>query len=303
MKSILSAVLIVLLGVGGAIAQEVEEKLPEDRFRSEVRLDAILLDNLFQAPDGEPQEDVTGGRLELRGGWDLTADGRWNLYGRIGHTEYDSGIDASQNVGLGLRGENKIHGIDLFGEYFNDRPSVEADLFDQADVTRLTATYELRPVDAWQLSLKGVVEQQSYEAAVARDNDFSSVGAAIRFRGFGRAFSPEIGFSTGSRDVDNGESSHDEDEYFARILSAPTEALYLSLRYRLRDREYTTGDPTASNFGRQDDRAQWAFNAAYESSPRLAWNLYLTREKSDSTRPDVDFETGIATFGVAIRLD
>jgi hypothetical protein len=303
MKSILTAVPVLLLMTTMARGQEVEPGPGEDRFESEVRLDAILLDNLFQAPEGEPQEDVSGGRLELRGAWDLAAGGLATLYGRLGHTEYDSGLDASQNLGLGLRGESGIHGWNLLGEYFNDRPSVEADVFDQADVTRVTAAYQVRPVPSWQFGLEGVVEQQSYAAAVDRDNDFSSLGAAVRYRGFGRAFSPEIGYSVGSRDVDNDVSSHDQDELFARVISAPTEDLHLALRWRLRQREYTTGDATASNFGREDDRTQWAFTGAWRSGPRLSWNLYLAREESESTRPGVDFDTTIATFGIGYRLD
>ncbi|KAB2957280.1 MAG: DUF560 domain-containing protein [Thermoanaerobaculia bacterium] len=293
-------VLFPLLFLGPqALAQTVPA---ESGLRAELRLNALFHDNLFQAPDSAPQEDVKGAQVEGRLEGPIGAGGAWTGFARLSYTDYDSGLDPSQTIVLGLRRGSRVHRLEVAAEYANDRPSVDLDVVDQADVARLTGHYDLRPLDDWQFSLLGSLEQQRYARAAGRDNEFWSAAAALRYRGFGRGFSPEIGYGLGARDVDDPSQSYDQTEAWVRVISEPVEALYLALRYRLRQREYTVADALASNFGREDDRPQWSLTAAYRTGEHLLWNLYWAHESSDSSRAGVDFTTQTLVLGAGWRF-
>lgn len=293
------ALLMALTVPGTAPGQPTARN--DSGWSGEVGLVGVAHDNLFQAPPGEPEEDVRGLRAEGRFRWRWDRAGSWLLDGAASATDYDSGLDPSQSVSVALVREGR-HGVELELEYANDRPSIETDVFDQADVTRFTGRYVFRPTRAWQITAVAIGEQQNYSRATGRDNDFVSIGGAVRYRGFGRRFSPELGYARGERDVDTSSGSHEQDEFFVRVISAPVDPLYLSLRFRLRERDYTTDDPEASNLGRSDDRKQWALTAVWRMNPRWALNLYLAREESDSSRAGVDFETSVALLGVSWRF-
>lgn len=296
-----SGLILALLVWSGqqVFAQTVND---ESGVRADLRLNALFHDNLFQAPDGAPQEDVKGAQVEGRLEGPIGASGTWTGFGRLSYADYDSGIDPSQAIVLGVRGGSRLHRLEVTAEYANDRPSVDLDVVDQADVGRLAGLYELRPLDDWQFSLLGSLEQQRYARAAGRDNEFWSAGAAVRYRGFGRGFSPELGFGVGARDVDDPSQSYDQTEAWARVISEPAEKLYLALRFRLRQREYTVSEALASNFGREDDRPQWSLTAAYRTGEHLLWNLYWAHESSDSSRAGVDFTTQTLALGAGWRF-
>lgn len=294
------AVMVWVTGARAALGQRPQ--LYELPLHTEIRVNGLYFENLFQAPDGQPQENVKGLQVEGRIEGDLGATGAWKGYGRLSASDFDHGLDPSETLGLGLQGGSKVHRLDLYAEYSNDRPSVDVDIVDQADVGRLSAIYDFRGLENWQFSALGTLEQQKYAHAVANDNRFWSAGAAVRYRGFGRAFSPELGFTTGKRDVDSANESYDQDESWVRVISEPVDALYLALRYRLRRRDYTVGVPAASNFGRSDDRPQWSLVASYRTGEHLLWNLYWSREQSNSSRPGVDFTTQYVIAGVGWRF-
>ena len=300
MKWLPVALALPVCGAQAVLAQQPAED--DSPLRTEIRLNGLFFDNLFQAPDGQPQEDVKGLQAEGRLEGSLGATAAWKGYGRASYTDYDSGLDPSETLGLGIQGGSRVHRLDLYAEYANDRPSIDLDVFDQADVGRLTATYDFRPVDDWQFSGLGTLEQQRYAHAAGRDNQFWSAGAAVRFRGFGPGFSPEAGWATGNRDVDTANESYDQDEWWVRVISEPADALYLALRYRVRQRDYTVGDPLASNFGRSDDRPQWSVTGAYRTGEHLSWNLYWARESSSSSRPGIDFTTQLLVVGAGWRF-
>lgn len=294
------ALVLAACGAQPGLAQQPAED--DSPLKTEIRLNGLFFDNLFQAPDGQPQEDVRALQVEGRLEGALGATGAWQGYGRASYTDYDSGLDPSQTIVLGLRGGSRVHRLEVAAEYANDRPSVDLDVVDQADVARLTGHYDLRPLDDWQFSLLGSLEQQRYARAAGRDNEFWSAAAALRYRGFGRGFSPEIGYGLGARDVDDPSQSYDQTEAWLRVISEPVEALYLALRYRLRQREYTVADALASNFGREDDRPQWSLTAAYRTGEHLLWNLYWAHESSDSSRAGVDFTTQTLVLGAGWRF-
>jgi hypothetical protein len=110
-----------------------------------------------------------------------------------------------------------------------------------------------------------------------------------------------VGFSTGERDVDDPSEDHDQQDVWLKVRSIPTPSLYLSFRYRVRMREYTTGDPLSDDFGREDDRDQWTLTASYQLTPRLAANLYADHLDADSTKASRVFETTL--FGLGVTLD
>lgn len=91
-------------------------------------------------------------------------------------------------------------------------------------------------------------------------------------------------------------------ETYDQARSAPTDTVYLSLRYRMRQREYTTGDVASSNFDREDDRNQWTLSADWKMLPGLIWNLYYANETADSSREGRDFDTKVYLLGLTFAF-
>lgn len=251
-----------------------------------------LYENFFQATDGEPEENITAEQVEVGANWKatkaLTAFGNVNLL----HFN-DDVLEDSPGGRVGLRGDLRPHGFEVYAEVLSNRPSFELDEFAGADIRRLHGEYTYRFLKDWQVSADADLEQQDYDNDV-RDNDFRYIGPAVRWRG-SRLFSPEIGFRMGERDVNDDRQSYDQSEWFLQIRSQPIQALYLSARYRDRKRDY-------QNVNREDARKQISFGADYTVNPHLVLNLYGAHENVDSNLAGRDFDSGYWQAGVTWRF-
>lgn len=273
----------------------------ERRFRLDLRLNGLLFDNFFQAPDGAPQEDVEAYAAELR--LAVPFSEAVESYANLQYTTYEDPLDPSQGAMVGLRSSGQPHGFDLFVEYVTDRPTADiGDLVEQADVGRVVGEYNFRPTPAWQLSALAEVQRQDFALRNGKDNTFAEAGPAVRYRGFGSAFSPEIGATFGDREADDPAEDYRQQDLFLKIRSAPADWAYLTLRYRYRTRDYSTDDPLASNFEREDTRNQWVATADLRTGDVLTWNLYYSYEDADSTRETRVFTTSLFAAGVTIGL-
>jgi hypothetical protein len=128
------------------------------------------------------------------------------------------------------------------------------------------------------------------------------LGTAVRYRGFGSAFSPEVGLHWSRRHVQDGAEDLAQRELFVRLRWVPARGAYLGLRYRRRHRDYAVDDPLARNFGRKDTRQQWALSADLRPGARRSWRLYYAREGSDSTRASGVFTTQLLGVGLTVRF-
>lgn len=275
-----------------AVAEETEGRLAW-----EVSAGPTFFDNFFEAPDGSPKESVTAGIIAL----ELSAvlgKGPGTLRLGVRDTEYNQDLENSQRVAVGFSLGSRPQGLDLALAHEVDRPSFTVgDEFDRADVTTLQAEYSYRIGHDWQVSVLGDAGRESFDRSPLKDSDLFSFGGALRYRGWGSSLSPEVGVLWGERSVDDPDEEYDEQEIFIKLRSSPVPSLYLSLRYRLRDRDYSIGDPLADNFGRQDDRRQWALTGVYSLNRRLGFNLYATAQDADSTKPSRVFtNTMVSTW-------
>ncbi len=287
---------LLLFSTSSALAQQ-----PGDVWQFWVKGQGQFYENFFQSPEGSPESDVRALFGEVGASVGFGRDLR--AYGQINRLDYDEeGLDSSNGIRLGLRMEGKPHGFDVFAEQLSDRPSFDVgDEFDRADIRTIGGEYSLRVVEDWQISVDGELQEQEFEVTPSRDNEFGGVGAAVRWRG-SRLFSPEIGFRTGERDVNDETLSYDQRDTYLQVRSSLTPALYLSVRFRDRRRDYSTDDVAASNFGREDKRRQIAASADWSTSKMLTWNLYVARENVDTNIEGRDFDTSLAIVGVTFRF-
>lgn len=288
---------ILVLTAGVAPAQETE-----DRLDVELSLFPMRFDNFFQAPDGAPQEDIDAGRVEARIAYRLLSDRPLALTAEAGYTAYGQGLDDSPSVGIGLESQGRPHEWALGAAFRVDQPVFDVgDELEQADILALAGDYGYRLGDDWELHALGEWTHQSFEIIDRKNNDLWGLGGAVRYRGWGYAFSPEIGFLTGERDVDDPTEDHDQQDVWLKVRSIPVDPIYLSLRYRVRSRDYETDDLQASNFGREDDRDQWTLAADYRITPRWTANLYVDYLDAESTKESRTFDTTL--FGLGVTWD
>lgn len=281
--------------------RERQSPSEERHFRADLRLNSLWFDNFFQAPETAPQQnvDALAGELRLVAPLGETVEG----YSNLNYTRYEDPLEASQGVTAGLRSAGRTHGFDLFGEYLTNRPSGDVgELVEQADIRRVAGEYSYRVTRDWQLTALGDYQQQDFDITQGKDNTFLDFGGAVRYRGFGSAFSPEIGATFGERDADDPDEDHDQRDLFLKIRSAPADWAYLSLRYRHRTRDYSIAAPLATNFGREDTRKQWVATADLRTGDILTWNLYYSYEDAESTRVEREFTTSLFAAGLTIGL-
>ena len=267
---------------------------PQSQIGGWVRLDALRYGNFFQATGGAPEEDVLALLGEVGGNLHFSKDLR--AYASYQYLHYDqSSLDKSDGFRIGLQSEGQPHAFNVYAEKLRDRPTADVgDVVDRAGITSLAGEYSYRFLEDWQASIDGEVQQQEFELTPARDNDFHSLGAAIRWRG-SRLFSPEIGYRTAERDVDDPTFSYDQDDLYLQIRSALSPDLYVSVRFRDRDRSYP-------NSGREDQRRQIAAAADWSTSRNLTWNFYYSFETVDVNLADSDFDTSLLMAGITWRF-
>lgn len=277
----------------------------DDALRFQVSLASATHENFFQAPDGEPERDIDTLTARVRVDWKLPnqrVEGEDRLYAALEASSW-SGLEDPFGVRVGVAGERGAHSLDVFLNGIFDRPTVDfEDEVTVADLLRLSGQYSYRLTRSWELKGLAVLHRQTFEAVPANDNDLYSLGAAARYRGWGSRLSPEVGLARARRDAESESESFDEDEVWIQLRSAATPRVYLSLRYRIRERGYTVNNAASSNFGREDDRDQWTLSADWRAWERIALNLYFATEDADSTRPSRVFETAMLSLGVTARF-
>ena len=286
-------VVVFLVAVATSLSAFAQSQ-PQRTFGFWLKGQALLFGNFFQAPDGTPEDDVLAGLGEVGANLNLSNDLR--AYASYNYLAYDDEqLDKSDGFRVGLQREGTPHAFNVYAEQLRDRPTFDVgDVFDRADITTLAGEYSYRFLKDWQASVDGEMQQQDFELTPARENDFHAIGGAIRWRG-SRLFSPEIGFRTGERDVNDETLSYEQDDLYLQIRSAVTPDLYVSVRFRDRSRDYP-------NIGREDERRQFVASADWSTSRSLTWNFYYSYETVDVNIPDRDFDTSLLAAGLTWRF-
>lgn len=299
--AVLIAGILIALATPSLLAQTTTQA---DRFHSELSFQFLHFGNFFQLTDPAQEEDVNAGQAELRLAMRFSPADPTEGYLQAGFIEFDGeGLDSSTRGRIGVRRAGAVNDFDVYSDLQRDRPTFDVgNEFARADVDSVHAEYARRLTRAWQVGIEGDHQEQSFDLAPQKDNRFRSAGASVRYRGFGSVFSPEIGVHLGNRDVEDDEEDYDQEEIYLQVRSVPTPRLYLSLRYRDRTRDYEINDPDSRNFGRTEDRSQWALTAEFQSSRRVSWTFYGTWEDVDSSRPGRDFDHSLALLSLNITL-
>ncbi len=222
-----------ILILAAALAAGQEE--PPPRLEWQFGAQAFRYDNFFQAPDGAPEQDVDATRAEGRLAYRLRPEGPFVFYASADFTAYEDDLDDSLSFGLGLESDSRPREWILGVEHNRDQPVFDVgDEFDRANVLRLAGEYGYRVTEDWQVSALAELRQEEFDQTTGKDNDFVSGGAALRYRGWGYDFSPELGVELGERSADDPNEDHDQRDVWLKIRSIPFEDLYLSLRFRVR---------------------------------------------------------------------
>lgn len=270
------------------------------RLGAEVRLSGLVFDNFFQAPGGTPRETVAAGAVDARLGPRLARSPVW-IYGRAGATAYE-GLETSVLLGGGVRVDGRRHALDLQLARETDRPTLDVgDEVEPATVVRATGEYGYRVTDDWEVKALGDFQSHDFEVSEGQSGEIASAGGAVRWRGLGYEFSPELGASLGSRDADDPTENYDQSEVYLQIRSLPVAPLYLSARYRYRTRDYSVEDPGVENFGREDTRHQVVLLADYRLTGPLSAYAYWAWENADSTTETREFTARYLIAGITAR--
>jgi hypothetical protein len=272
--------------------------------RSEMRFQGYYFDNFFHSTQPGDVENVTAFGAELRAAF-RPGQRPLEIFGHLGGTKY--GVDEASNsygARIGAAFDDDRHAWTAFVDHAENRPSFEvANTFARADVTTFAGEYSYRLTSDWQLGAETALQRQTYDVESDRENFYKALGANVRYRGFGWRIAPQAGFVVSNRDVDNDRESYDSFDPFVEVAYIPPltgDPLYLSLRYRMRDRSYTTNDRTSGNFGREETRGDWTALVDYRVAQNVNWWIYYSTETIDSSIPGRDFDVGMMMTGISI---
>ncbi len=270
-------------------------------FRSEVRLQWHLFENFFQAADNAPQEDVNAISTQYRA--TLRPWARpLNFYASVDLLHYTN-LDRDNSYGgrIGAQYNGDVHSIDAYIDRGENRASFDVgDRTAIANITSWGADYSYRVTKNWQVAADVSGDQQRFTIETGNESDYQAIGGSVRYRGFGRLFSPRIGYVTGQQNVANGQDDYDDRYWYVQVISVPVRNLYLSVRYRDRDRDYETSTITSPNYNRHDDRHQWVLSGNYRLTERLGLSTYFAHETVDSSRIGRDYDANLLLLGLTI---
>ena len=265
-----------------------------------LRLSGSYFDNFFQAPVNGTETDLLASTAEARLVLRLV-NPQATVYARATGTAFD-GFEPSAALLGGFDWSGGRHGVEASAGYQQRNPRLHAgDQPGFADILHGTVGYAFLFPGNVQLSALG----QYYDVTVIpQDANHRSygAGAALRYRGFGYRFSPEVGATASRWNAPLDADQYGERVFWLSLRAVPAAPIYLHARYRRALRAYRTADPAARNFGREDTRQHWTVVVDLSLSRRLSWGWYYTYETVQSARADRDFSTQSLTSGLSLRV-
>lgn len=264
-----------------------------------LRISGLLADNFFQAPRNAPAIQLRATSAEMRFLLRVPAP-RVNVHARASQTFFDGFAPSVAAVG-GFDFSGKVHVLEGTAGYQRRSPRLGAG--DQAGFASSiygTGSYGVKLPGELQLSVLGHY-YDIYLHALATDSRYYGGGGALRYRGFGYQFSPEVAEVRSSWQSSLPNENYSERTRWAAVRAVPWSPVWLFARYRRDMRDYTTSIATGSNFGRRDTRDHWTV-AADVRLRRLTWSMYYTHEDAVSTRADRSFTSQLITSGLSYRI-
>lgn len=269
-------------------------------FQMHVRLSGSYFDNFFHVPSSGPETNLLASTAEARLLLRIE-NPRAHVYARVSGTAFD-GYEPSKAVLGGFDWSGARHSVEATAGYQQRNPRLHVgDQPGFANVRHGTAAYGLVGPGRLQLSALAHYYDVALNAEAA-DNRFYGAGGALRYRGFGYRFAPEVGAMRSRWDAPREADAYDEHMFWLSLRAVPAAPLYLHTRYRRGMRVYVTGDPDAGNFEREDARHHVTLTWDLKLNRRLAWGGYYTYEEVHSTRSDRTLGTQSITSSISVRV-
>lgn len=262
-------------------------------FRSSVELQFYNFGNFFQAGAGAPEQSVNAFGAAYRAL--LTQPGSTpDLYGRLSVLRYAGGASETSYTGqVGLSKYGSTHWYDVSLDHTQNGFAYDIDdTRASADITSVWGHYSYPITSDWRVGAETFLDWQRFDVDDDLASDYRSLGAQVRYRGFGDVFQPRAGYVVGERDARTASESLDDRYWYLQVGTEPTDGVDVSLRFRDRTLDY-------SEIDRTDDRRQWLLRASIRQSERISWNASYAIESVDSSRPGRDFDRNTAYVGVA----
>lgn len=265
--------------------------------QAEVRVNTTHFVNFFQAADLAPQENVWARALEARLGRRPEVD-RVAPFARVVFESF-GGLGPAGGLFGGVMQETSRGHLGIEGGYQWNRPRFDVgDEFERANIASAAGEYAHRITPAVELRGEAEYQRELYDVRQTKNNHLLGAGGAVRYRGFGSDFSPEVGWLWGARNAVDANEDYRQRTLYVQLRSAAIPATYLSVRYRHRFRDYLVALPGASNVAREDRRQQWAVATDVTLTSHLVLNVYFARERAESTRATRTFTVRSLTMGL-----
>lgn len=269
-----------------------------------LQLGASRISNYFQSRAGTPKEEVGSGVLgyELTLGREATS-GAWTTVRLHVESERFDGLGTTKVLAPSVQRRTAAGRLDLDARLKLDRPAFRLNgQVAQSDTLLLSAgwTGTPSPLAEWQVEATWLSETNDLDPA--RENEQLEVGAAVRFLPASRRLSPELGVDRGNLRARDGAFDYDQWRWHLSLVSKPGRTTYLSLLLRWTDRDYATGDPTAGNYKRHDERELARALVAWRPTRRYGVVGWASWESGTSSRPNRDFESWTAWAGLALHF-
>jgi cellulose synthase/poly-beta-1,6-N-acetylglucosamine synthase-like glycosyltransferase len=294
---LLAIVFAAALSAGAAPAA-AQNTLPVD---AEVRFNASVNDNFFQAATNAPGDTVWARAFEAR----IARQGQRGEtipFGRFELVSY-SGLDPASALIGGVTRDGARTAYAVQGGFQLNRPRFDVgDEFERADIVGMDAEYGRRVSPELEIKALGQWFHEAYEVKPVKNNHVVNVGGAVRFRGFGSGFSPEAGWLWGRRAASDGNEDYGQRQLYVQVRSSAVPSTYLSVRFRRRLRDYSTDLSRESNFGREDRRNQWTVYGDVTLTPHVIVNLSYWHERANSTRAGRGFDAQAFGLGMTYRF-
>ena len=281
----------------------------ESRYRFEVGVMPRYISNYFQAQD-EFNAPTTA--TPIRSVYITTLSGsfEYDLARREGST-LTAGLRVRRNFFKDLAGADSTD-VDVTLDY-DFRPNrlrlgyfgtprrlsaVVAGNNVYAQTNGFSAEYFRRITSRWRARGGYQFARETFSAFRERDLSRHQFNGDLRYR-VSPYFTPGVGFEYQRGNAESENFSYERPAVVLLATSDINGIAYLSFRYRFSDRDYTTEEPTSSNFGREDRR----HDVSFYSSVRLGGGFslfgffYHTDNNSNRvTRTFTSYETGLGLF-------
>lgn len=294
MKFVLLTCLVTLLAT--PISAQPEESPEEQPLRSSAELQLHNYGNFFQAREGSDEQSVNALAAAYRAFWARQGDSP-DFYARLAALRYSGGASETSYTGqVGASNYGSTHWWDVSLERTENGYAFEVgETLASANITALLGHYSYPLARDWRVGADAYFERTGFDVETGFEGDYRSLGAQVRYRGFGDLIQPRFGYIVGERDVRSNSDSYDERSWYLELRSEPLDSIQVTLRYRDRSRDYQTID-------RGEERMDWRLRAAIRQNDHLSWAASYTGEQVDSSLPGRDFDRSQAYVGVVYEF-